>query len=176
MQRHLANVRLSGESRQRLIELLNRVLAGALDLSLQSKHAHWNVRGPDFVSFHELFDELSGHLRHHADVLAERATALGGIAQGTARLVAENSDVAEYALDAVTSQDHVRALAERLSDHAAALADGAELAARLGDKASEDIFVEQLRELEKDLWFLDASSSAEEPAEEEAEAPAPVSH
>jgi starvation-inducible DNA-binding protein len=159
MQRHLANPDLRADSRRQLIELLNSTLASALDLSLQAKHAHWNVRGPEFVSFHGLFDDIAERLRHIGDVIAERATALGGIAQGTARLVSKNSQVSEYDLGAVAPQEHVEALAARMSLYAKDLKEAAQTASRLGDLATEDIFIEQLRALDMDTWFLDASSS-----------------
>ncbi|MBV8877656.1 MAG: DNA starvation/stationary phase protection protein Dps, partial [Gammaproteobacteria bacterium] len=44
-----ANVRVE------VAELLNARLADAIDLGAQSKHAHWNVKGPNFIALHELF-------------------------------------------------------------------------------------------------------------------------
>lgn len=157
--RHVANPDLPADSRRQLIDLLNSCLASAVDLSLQAKHAHWNVRGPEFVSFHELFDDIAGRFRHFADVMAERATALGGVAEGTTRLVSKNSHVTEYDLGAVTTQEHVEALAERMSLYARDLKEAALTASRFGDVATEDIFIEQLRGLDLDTWFLDASRS-----------------
>jgi starvation-inducible DNA-binding protein len=178
MRPHLANPTLQANSRRELIELLNATLASALDLSMQAKHAHWNIRGPDFLSFHEFFDELAERLHHFADVLAERATALGGTAEGTARLVGKNSRIDEYDLDAVTSAEHVEALTERMSVYAGDLGEAAVTAARLGDLATEDIFVEQLRQLDLDAWFLDASRPVEREPEREAarESPPPLQH
>ncbi len=42
------------------IELLNQQLADGLDLALQAKQAHWNVKGPNFIALHELFDGRRG--------------------------------------------------------------------------------------------------------------------
>jgi len=36
--------------------MLNRRLADAIDLQLQSRQAYWNVKGPNFMSLRELFD------------------------------------------------------------------------------------------------------------------------
>src|SRR6266511_3486675 len=68
------------QSRRLLIELLNARLADAFDLYSQLKQAHWNVKGSDFIQ-----------LLEHVDAIAERATALGGLALGTARLAASAS-------------------------------------------------------------------------------------
>jgi Ferritin-like domain len=61
-----------------VVELLNQQLADALDLALQAKQAHWNVKGPSFIALHELFDSVVEEIVEHADDLAERAVELGG--------------------------------------------------------------------------------------------------
>ena len=47
---------LSEMTRVQIIELCNARLADAVDLQLQCKHAHWNVKGPNFIALHTLFD------------------------------------------------------------------------------------------------------------------------
>ncbi len=65
-------------TRRAMITLLNQQLADALDLGLQAKQAHWNVKGPNFLSLHELFDKVATELDELTDELAERAVELGG--------------------------------------------------------------------------------------------------
>ena len=36
--------------------IMNERLADAIDLHMQMKQAHWNVKGPSFIGLHELFD------------------------------------------------------------------------------------------------------------------------
>ena len=78
------HIDLPAETRQSVIKLLNQQLADTFDLQSQVKQAHWNVKGPTFIALHELFDELAEELEEHIDGTAERATALGGVAMGTA--------------------------------------------------------------------------------------------
>ncbi len=139
-----------------LIALLNARLADALDLKLQTKHAHWNVKGPQFQQLHELFDQIAGRLEATSDMLAERVTALGGTANGTVRQVAATSTLAEYDLHATAGAEHVRALAARLSRLGAAVRAAIEESTRLGDLATADLFTEIARAADKDLWFLEA--------------------
>jgi len=73
------------------VALLNQQLVDALDLAFQAKQAHWNVKGPNFIALHELFDKVVDELLEHADDLAERAVELGGTAFGTVRLAAKAS-------------------------------------------------------------------------------------
>src|SRR5262249_33210386 len=49
---------LPAASRTQVSELLNRRLADALDLQSQCKQAHWNVKGPEFIALHKLFDDV----------------------------------------------------------------------------------------------------------------------
>src|SRR5918995_6964640 len=86
---------LPADARQKLIALLNQQLADTTDLRTQTKHAHWNVKGPNFIALHKLFDELAEQLSEFADEIAERATALGGVATGSDRVVAANNRVPE---------------------------------------------------------------------------------
>ena len=50
---------LSEEQQGKRIEMLNRRLADAIDLQLQSRQAYWNVKGPNFLSLRELFDKVA---------------------------------------------------------------------------------------------------------------------
>jgi starvation-inducible DNA-binding protein len=38
------------------IDLLNARLADTIDLALLTKHAHWNLKGPQFIAIHEMLD------------------------------------------------------------------------------------------------------------------------
>ena len=50
---------IKAEAREQMVELLNTQLAATFDLYSQNKHAHWNVKGRDFMQLHELFDRLA---------------------------------------------------------------------------------------------------------------------
>jgi starvation-inducible DNA-binding protein len=151
-----SHINLPREARAELIELLNTCLATAIDLHWQVKQAHWNIRGQQFISRHELFDDVADHVRGHADKFAERAGALGGYAQGTIRLAAKNSELEEYDLNAVNGDDHIRVLVDRVSRYAASVREGIQRGADLNDPVTEDLFTQVLGEVEQDLWFLES--------------------
>lgn len=150
------SVNLSESTRQQVIDILNARLADTIDLKTQTKQAHWNVKGPEFFQLHELFDSIAGHLEGAADTIAERVTALGGYALGTARLAASGSAIPEYDLDAVGGLDHVVALSTRLAQAANQFRIDIDHTDDLGDKATADLFTQLAREADKDLWFLEA--------------------
>ncbi len=112
---------IAQDKRQKLIEMLNRQLAGTLDLYSQTKQAHWNVKGINFYQIHELFDELAESIFKYIDMIAERATALGGYAMGTARMAAQGSDIPEYPREAIEGQQHLEAMIERWARYAVGL-------------------------------------------------------
>src|SRR5712692_11665999 len=82
--------------RTELIALINQRLADIVDLQMQLKQAHWNVKGPHFIGLHELFDKIAEDVETYVDEIAERAVQLGGIAQGTVRAAASRSRLEEY--------------------------------------------------------------------------------
>jgi starvation-inducible DNA-binding protein len=151
-----SGVDLSDDVKSKLIDLLNARLADAIDVKTQVKHAHWNIKGQQFYQLHLLFDEIAGHVDDAADLIAERAVQLGGVAHGTARIVAKTSSIPEYDLDAVKGEEHIHALVDRLSALANASREAIDQADKLGDKATSDIFTEIVRATDKDLWFIEA--------------------
>jgi starvation-inducible DNA-binding protein len=151
---------IPGEQREKLIELLNQHLADTFDLYSQTKQAHWNVKGPQFFQLHELFDTLAESVEDYVDLLAERVTALGGTAMGTARMAAATSRLAEYPLDAITGMQHVQALAERFASYAATSRKAINTANEYGDADTADLFTQISRGIDKHLWFLEAHLQA----------------
>src|SRR6266550_9649230 len=103
------------EARVELIALINQRLADVIDLQLQLKQAHWNVKGPHFIGLHELFDKIAEDVESYVDEIAERVVQLGGIAQGTVRVAAARSRLEEYPLTIADGATHVEAVAKALS-------------------------------------------------------------
>ena len=151
-----SHVNFPAEAREELIDLLNTCLASAIDLHWQVKQAHWNVRGRDFYSRHELFDEVADTVRKQADEFAERAGTLGGYAEGTIRLAAKNSELPEYDLTAVDGDSHLRVLVERFARYGASIRNGIHRAGEVNDPVTEDLLTQTLAVVELDLWFLES--------------------
>jgi starvation-inducible DNA-binding protein len=144
------------DARQELIDLLNQQLADASDLFTQTKQAHWNVKGMDFMQLHLLFDDLAKHPRNHADTIAERVGALGGMAMGTARMAAANSTLPEYPADVIEGKAVVEVMAERWAAYAASTRAAIRRSGELDDPTTEDLFTELSREIDESLYFLEA--------------------
>src|SRR3954471_24397407 len=93
-------------TRGKVVELLNARLADCIDLQTQTKQAHWNVKGPNFIALHELFDKINAAVEDYVDEIAERAVQLGGVAEGTARMAAKRSSLPEYPANAADGRSH----------------------------------------------------------------------
>lgn len=146
----------SSKSNSKLLELLNQDLACAIDLKLQAKQAHWNLKGENFIALHELFDKVSTEVDGFADLLAERVVQLGGIAQGTLQAVSATSQLKPYPKDIQRSILHVAALTVAI----AALADSERALIEAADEANDavtaDICTEIARGLDMLRWFVEA--------------------
>src|SRR5450755_4025850 len=97
---------IPAEKRTALAQLLNERLADLIDLQLQAKQAHWNVKGPTFISLHELFDTVSEEAEEFVDTVAERIVALGGIAEGTLSAVGKRTKLPAYPMNITSGRDH----------------------------------------------------------------------
>jgi len=142
--------------RERMADLLNQQLADTLDLYTQVKQAHWNVKGPSFIALHELFDKLAEDVEAPVDDIAERITALGGVARGTARIAAQDSRLVEFPHGRIEGMNAVALLADRYAALAASTRAAIDIASKEGDADTSDLLTGISRGLDKALWFLEA--------------------
>jgi starvation-inducible DNA-binding protein len=154
-------------SRINAIGLLNQRLADCIDLQTQCKQAHWNVKGPNFIALHKLFDEINEEVEEYVDLLAERIVQLGGIAEGTARSVAGRSSLRDYPLNLSSGTEHVAALSDALAQFGRAARIAIEEMNELEDADSADIMTQISRGVDKWLWFVEAHVQAESTFKEE---------
>ena len=151
---------IPAEAREKLVELLNARLADNFDLYSQLKQAHWNVKGSDFIQLHLLYDDVAESVLEFVDMIAERATTLGGLALGTARMAADATTLDEYPLDAVAGEETVSVVADRLAAFGASAREAIEAATELEDQDTADLFTEISRSIDKHLWFVEAHLQA----------------
>ena len=144
-----------------MITLLNANLANGIDLVAQSKQAHWNVKGPDFIQLHELFDQLYAEAVNWMDDLAERAVQLGGAAQGTVQSTAKKTELPQYPSEITRGPDHVNSLSDALAAFGKTVRESIDKAEKAGDAGTADLFTEISRGADKMLWFLEAHLQSE---------------
>ena len=151
---------ISLKRRSELNTLMNQRLSDAIDLQMQMKQAHWNVKGPSFIGLHELFDKVGEGVESYVDMIAERIAQLGGIAEGTVRVSATRSRLEEYPLTIADGLAHVEAVAKALSTFGREVRNTIDQAGELDDADTADLFTEISRGIDKWLWFVEAHSQA----------------
>lgn len=149
------------KSRVQVISLLQQQLADGIDLMMQAKQAHWNVKGPSFISLHELFDKISEDSEEYVDLIAERIEQYGGVAEGTVRAAAKRSRLPEYPLTISQGREHVQALSQALANFGESVRHAIDQADELHDQDTADIFTEISRGVDKYLWFVEAHNQAD---------------
>ena len=151
---------ISKSSRLELSALLNLRLASLVDLQMQMKQAHWNVKGPSFIGLHELFDKVAEEVEDYVDLVAERIVQLGGIAEGTLRVASSRTRLPEYPLEIAEGMAHVEAVARALSTFGREARNTIDEVNALEDADTTDLFTEISRGIDKWLWFVEAHSQA----------------
>jgi starvation-inducible DNA-binding protein len=132
---------------------LRPVLIDLIDLGLQGKQLHWNVRGPLFMSIHTQLDDIVTDSRNWSDLVGERMTALGIAAPGQAKDVARETTLDDLRPGSISDADCVGAITERVGNVAATVRASAETLGEI-DIGSQDVLLEILTGLEKHLWML----------------------
>jgi starvation-inducible DNA-binding protein len=152
----LTRIEMPLEIRVYIIALLNQTLAETVNLRSHVKQAQWNVKGPEVFLVQTLLVSLATELDAYTDQVAARITALGGTAQGTARLAVTQSTLPEYPDDLVAGTAHVWALAERVAHYAAAVRANSAHAVDVEDTNTASIYTDISRGIETRLGGLDA--------------------
>lgn len=145
---------ISRSQRTELNVPMNQLLASAMHLQLQMKQAHWNLKRPNFIGMHELFDEIDDAVEAYVDLIAERIAQLGGVAEDTIRVSVLRSRLPEYPLLMAVGSSHVSAVSSALAtlgNQARAMIGEAD---ELNDIDTADLFTELSRGIDKWLWVM----------------------
>ena len=150
---------LDHHRREEVARELQATLVELVDLSLIGKQLHWNIFGRPFKPLHEHLDELVDSWRELSDTVAERAVALGFVPDGQAATISGGSEISTVDVGRLDTDMALHELVERVADVAERIRGRMD---RLGelDLASQDVLIETVRELEKQLWMLRASLPA----------------
>lgn len=78
-----------------LIQEMKRLLANSFAFYLRAQGCHWNVEGPNFPQYHELFATIYTEVYGSIDTAAEQIRALGAFAPASFGRFIELSDLSE---------------------------------------------------------------------------------
>ncbi len=153
---HKTSIDIPELNRIALVDLLNQTLANITDLQMAIKNAHWNVKGMNFIALHKFFDEIAEEVENQVDIVAERVTSLGGTALGTSQETVKGTKLKPYPIDIFAGKDHLAQLAERFAFCGKMARIDMQKSEGLGDMATNDVYIDLTRMLDKNLWFIEA--------------------
>ena len=139
-----------------VVEALNKALADSYAAYLKTHGYHWNVRGPNFSSYHNLFMTQYTEMWAALDVIAERIRTLGAFAPQGYATFGNLTSIKDGDPDQ-SAEDMIR---ELVRDHGV-VADTLRAALKVADEASDDVTVDlmtqRLAAHEKHAWMLRAT-------------------
>ncbi len=141
------------ENNKALKDALNHQVANFTVLWTKLHNYHWYVKGHNFFSLHEKFEELYNTSGAYVDEVAERLLAIGGEPVGRLDDALKESSVEDAAYD-LTADQMVRQLNKDFDLICKELDEGKDIAEEAGDDRTADMFIEMSTELEKNNWML----------------------
>ena len=148
---------VSEEGRRAVADALSGMLADTYTLYLKTQNFHWNVTGPHFKHYHEMFGEQYEELADANDEIAERIRALGFHAPGSFKAFLALSGIDEAGDNMPDAGEMVRQL---MADHEALslrARNVLETAQGVGDEVTGDMMIERMTTHDKTSWMLRAS-------------------
>jgi starvation-inducible DNA-binding protein len=134
-------------------QILQTQLATCFDLYSQIKQAHWNLKGPGFIGIHQMFDNFAEEIINLVDTIAERIAALGGYPLGYLSAASANSELDNPVDDLVQDLDWVAFILDQHHQYSTKLYNDIKSVGPL-DPASEDLLIEIVRSIDKNIYFL----------------------
>lgn len=140
-----------------LVELLNKNLANLQILYVKLHNYHWNVKGMNFKSIHEMTEAYYDYFAEQYDEVAERIVQLGEKPLATLNDYLKNASLKEeskktfeikYVLNSVLSDF------EQLNKDFKEIS---KVAGESGDVPTANIADDSIAWLEKQIWMINAS-------------------
>jgi starvation-inducible DNA-binding protein len=138
---------------KQLTDIVNKQIANWSVLYIKLHNYHWYVKGSQFFTLHEKFEQLYDEAAHHIDDLAEHLLALGEAPVATMKECLEQASVKE-ATGQESAEQMVANIVGDFETMIGELKEGMQVADEVGDKATEDMLLGIYKSLEKHVWML----------------------
>ncbi|WP_083402304.1 Dps family protein [Bacillus sp. MUM 116] len=138
-----------------LVSVLNRQIANWSVLYMKLHNYHWYVKGSNFFTLHEKFEEFYNEAGVHVDELAERLLSIGGNPVATMKECLELSSIQE-ANGSESAEAMVQSIINDFSIIIGELKEGMNLAGEVSDETTGDMLLAIHSGLEKHVWMLQA--------------------
>jgi DNA-binding ferritin-like protein len=156
----------SGKKRSAVTGLLQDRLEDAIDLMMQARQAHLNVRRKNVSSWQQLFGKVYADTVVYVDIIAERIDRLENNEKGTVRSAAEKSGLSDHPVGVSSSQKDVTDLVYTLACFGELIRESIGHCTKLGDIDTAEIFMRVSRGVGMNLWFASRRVSSNNGARE----------
>lgn len=136
-----------------LIEQMKKLLATVYSYGLKAQNFHWNVEGPDFMQYHDLFGNVYEKAAADVDTVAEHIRALDAYAPASFARFQELSSIQ----DETTIPSALEMVNRLFQDNAKLLASAkiaCETAEELKQRGVLNFLEGIIDEYEKQAWML----------------------
>ena len=138
---------------EEIITPLKRAFADTFAMYLKTQYYHWNVEGPDFYQYHELFGNIYEEVYGAVDPFAEQIRAQLAYAPGSFKRLSELTRIADE-----ETVPTALAMAERLlADNTLVLMsvkEARDAADKYGENGLVNFLEDRLDNHKKHAWFL----------------------
>lgn len=136
-----------------LEQVLNEQVANLNVLYVKLHNYHWFVKGENFFTLHEKFEELYNDVTEKMDAVAERLLTIKGSPSATLKEYLELATIQE-----ASGKEDARTMVQQLIEDLATLSEsfleGIELADKEGDEPTADLLTGFKGDIEKHMWML----------------------
>lgn len=153
--------RSGNNSKTELANALNGLLADCYTLFLKTKNFHWHVSGPHFREYHLLFDDQAAEIFALTDIIAERVRKNGHTTLTSIASITKHQSIYDHDDSSTNAQQMLSILAEDNKKLVHKIREVKELAAHVGDNATDGIADDWTDQAEQRIWFL--MQSAQKP-------------
>ena len=149
------NIGLQREESRQIAEKLNELLANYHLYYQNLRGFHWNIKGINFFQLHVKFEELYNTALTRIDAIAERILTVGQQPLHTFSDYLRVSTIKEAA-NLSSDKDTVNTTHQNLTAILTIEREIMSLAAETGDEGTISLLSEDINEIEKTLWMLNA--------------------
>ena len=141
---------------EELVISLKKTLADTFTFYLKAHNYHWNVEGPDFFQYHNLFETIYAEVYGSIDIIAEEIRKLDSYTPGSLERFKMLTTVSEDA-KIPTAMGMAQNLLEANSVVLDQIAQTYELAEQAGAHGLSNLLAERQDAHKKHAWFLKSS-------------------
>jgi starvation-inducible DNA-binding protein len=139
-----------------LAQSLKIVLANHYAFSLKAQNFHWNVEGPDFKQYHDLFGGIYEEVYGSVDTIAERVRTIGFYTPGSFRRYVELSQI-EDQVEIPSSRSMIEKLLTDIGTVQTSIKVCYDLAEQNSNHGLSNLLAERQDAFAKHAWMLTAT-------------------